>query len=285
MYRIISKTELAEYTVQFDIEAPEVAKKARPGQFVVVRIDEKGERIPLTIADTDTGKGTVTIVVQSVGKTTGQLCSMEAGGTIRDFAGPLGNPTEMVENSTVVCIGGGLGIAPVYPIAKELKSRGNRVLSIMGARSEPFLFWEDRMRKASDEVYIATDDGSKGKKGFVTDALLDIINSGVKVDRVIAIGPTIMMKNVAKTTKPYNIKTIVSLNPIMVDGTGMCGSCRVTVGGKMKFSCVDGPEFDGHEVDFDELMARQKFYRTEEKDAMDKYTHEGGECKCLPTRS
>lgn len=282
MYRIISKQELALNTIQFEIEAPEVAKKALPGQFVIVRADAMGERIPLTIADFNKETGIVTFVVQAIGKSTQKISSFNAGEYILDFAGPLGNPAELSENSTIACIGGGLGIAPIYPIARELKTRGNRVISIIGARNKSLLFWEDKMRDASTELYIATDDGSKGRKGFVSDVLLDIINNGTTIDRVIAIGPPIMMKVVARTTQPFNIKTMVSLNPIMVDGTGMCGACRVTVGGKMKFSCVDGPEFDAHQVDFDELMARQKIYATEERRAAEDYIHmEKGVPKCL----
>lgn len=280
MYRIISKKDIAAATVQLEIDAPAIAKKARPGQFVVIRIEETGERIPLTIADFNRDSGSVTLVIQIIGKTTKQLSELKDGDHIQDIAGPLGNATEIPENMTVVCIGGGLGIAPVYPIARELKAKGNNVISIIGARSHDYLFWEDKMKEASTELLISTDDGTKGTKGFVTGVLLDLIKSGVKIDKVIAIGPTIMMKNVAKATQPYGIKTIVSLNPIMVDGTGMCGSCRVTVGGKMKFSCVDGPEFDAHEVDFDELMARQKMYKGEEKASYDRYSH-GGSHKCL----
>ncbi len=251
-----------------------MALKARAGQFVVIRIDDKGERIPLTIADLDREKGTVSLVALSVGKTTKKLSTLKEGDSIHDLAGPLGNPAEMVENSTVVCIGGGLGIAPIYPIARELKARNNRVISIIGARSAPLLFWEDRMREASDELFVVTDDGTRGRKGFAVHPLMDLVNAGVKIDRVIIIGSAIMMKVTAEATKPHGIKTIVSLNPIMVDGTGMCGSCRVTVGGKTKFACVDGPEFDGHQVDFDELMARLRMYATEEKLADEKYTHQ-----------
>lgn len=282
MYQITSKNELALNTIEFVVDAPDVAKKAQPGQFVVVRTDETGERIPLTIADYDREKGTITIVVQVIGKTTQKLAALNQGDSILDFCGPLGNPTEMVGDNTVVLIGGGLGIAPIYPIARKLKAKGNRVISIVGGRNESLLFWLDKMKEASDELYIATDDGSKGKKGFVTNVLLDLINEGLKIDRVIAIGPTIMMKTVAGTTRPYNIKTIVSLNPIMVDGTGMCGACRVTVNGTMKFSCVDGPEFDAHQVDFDELMSRQRTYKPEEKAALEAHDHdhEGG-CRCM----
>ena len=274
MYRIVSKKCIADNTTQYEVEAPDVARKAKPGQFVVVRVDEKGERIPLTIADFSREKGTVTIVALSVGKTTKMMASLNEGDHILDVAGPLGNPAEIIENGTVVCIGGGLGIAPAYPIARELKARGNKVISIIGARSASLLFWEERMKEVSDELHVVTDDGSKGRKGFAVHPLMDLINNGVKIDRVIIIGSTIMMKVTSEATRPHGIKTIVSLNPIMVDGTGMCGSCRVTIGGKMKFACVDGPEFDGHQVDFDELLARLKTYAAEEKTSNETYAHQ-----------
>ncbi|AFC99862.1 sulfide dehydrogenase (flavoprotein) subunit SudB [Methanocella conradii HZ254] len=279
MYRIVGKKEIAFNTTLFEVEAPEVARKALAGQFVVVRLDERGERIPLTIADFDRGKGTITMVVLSVGKTTKKLSRLREGDHILDVAGPLGNPAEMVENSLVVCIGGGLGIAPIYPIARELKARGNKVISIIGARSASLLFWEDRMREVSDELYVVTDDGSYGRKGFAVHQLLDLISSGMRIDRVIIIGSAIMMKVTSEATRPYGIKTIVSLNPIMVDGTGMCGSCRVTVGGKTRFACVDGPEFDGHEVDFDELLARLRMYSAEERLADELYMQGVGACQ------
>ncbi len=274
MHRIVTKIELASGTTLFEVDAPDVARKARPGQFVIVRIDDAGERIPLTIADYDSIKGTVTLVALSIGKTTTMLSRLKEGDSILDLAGPLGNPAEIIENGTVVCIGGGLGIAPIYPIARELKAKGNKVISIIGARSASLLFWEDRMRAVSDELHIVTDDGTAGRKGFAVHPLMDLINAGVKLDRVIIIGSAIMMKVTAEATRPHGIKTIVSLNPIMVDGTGMCGSCRVTVGGKVKFACVDGPEFDGHQVDFDELMARLRMYMDQEKLALERYTHQ-----------
>jgi NAD(P)H-flavin reductase len=285
LYRIVSKSQPAAYTTQLVVEAPEVARSARAGQFVIVRADEKGERVPLTIADYDRGRGTITMVIQPVGRSTGRICSMSEGESLLDVAGPLGNPSELVEKGTVVCIGGGIGIAPIYPIARELKAHNNKVISIIGARSADYLFWEDRMGAVSDELYIATDDGTKGIKGFVTEPLLNLIRSGAKIDRVIAIGPLIMMKNVANTTRPYGVKTIVSLNPIMVDGTGMCGSCRVSVAGKTRFSCVDGPEFDAHDVNFDELLARGKIYSLEECAARDAYQQEkDGVPLCLPRK-
>jgi ferredoxin--NADP+ reductase len=285
LHRIVAKREIAFNTNLYEVEAPGVARKAKPGQFVVIRIDEKGERIPLTIADFDRDNGTVTLVALSVGKTTKKLSTLNEGDSVQDLAGPLGNPAEMVENGTVVCIGGGLGIAPLYPIARELKARGNRVISIIGARSASLLFWEDRMKEVSDELHVVTDDGSRGRKGFAVHPLMEMINAGVKIDRVIIIGSAIMMKVTSEATKPFGIKTIVSLNPIMVDGTGMCGSCRVTVGGKTKFACVDGPEFDGHAVDFDELMARLRMYTAEEKQADEIFTHQvEGVPLCLSSR-
>ncbi|CAJ38018.1 sulfide/dihydroorotate dehydrogenase-like FAD/NAD-binding protein [Methanocella arvoryzae] len=285
MYNIVSKTELATFTTQLVVEAPDVARKAQAGQFVVVRAGEKGERIPLTIADYDREKGTITMVIQPVGSSTGKICSLCEGSNLHDVAGPLGNASEIIENGLVVCIGGGIGIAPIYPIAREFKARGNKVISIIGARSAEYLFWEDKLRAVSDELHVATDDGSKGIKGFVTQPLADLISSGIKIDRVIAIGPLIMMKNIANATRPHGIKTIVSLNPIMVDGTGMCGSCRVSVGGQTKFSCVDGPEFDAHLVDFDGLMARGRMYGEEEKVSTERYQHEkNGVPLCLTRR-
>jgi ferredoxin--NADP+ reductase len=274
LFKVITKKELADNTTLYEVEAPDVARKAMPGQFVVIRIDEAGERIPLTIADFSQERGTITMVVLSVGKTTKKLSTLKVGDRILDIAGPLGNPAEMIENGTVVCIGGGLGIAPIYPIARALKAKGNKVVSIIAARSGSLLFWEDRMREVSDELHIVTDDGSAGRKGFAVHPLMELINSGAKVDRVIIIGSAIMMKVTAEATRPHSIKTIVSLNPIMVDGTGMCGSCRVTVGSKVKFACVDGPEFDGHQVDFDELMARLRMYTEQEKLALETYTHQ-----------
>ncbi len=285
LYRIIAKKELASNTTLYEVEAPDVARRAKPGQFVVIRTDGKGERIPLTIADFNREKGTITLVVLSVGKSTKNLSTFCAGDSILDLAGPLGNPAEIIDNGTVVCIGGGLGIAPVYPIARELKARGNRVISIIGARSASLLFWEDRMKEVSDDLHIVTDDGSKGRKGFAVHPLMELINAGVTLDRVIIVGSAIMMKVTAEATKPHGIPTIVSLNPIMVDGTGMCGSCRVTVGGKVKFACIDGPEFDGHQVDFDELMDRLTMYAAEEKQADEIYTHQAeGVPLCLSSR-
>jgi ferredoxin--NADP+ reductase len=244
-----------------------VAKKAQAGQFVILRIDEKGERIPLTIADYDREKGTITIIFMEVGKTTKQLGKLNVGDSIENFAGPLGIASEVKNYGTVVCVGGGVGIAPLYPIVRALKEAGNYVISILGAKNKALLLLEEEIESFSDELYITTDDGSKGHKGFVSDVLQKQIDSKEKIDMVMAIGPVIMMKVVADLTKKYQIKTLVSLNPIMVDGTGMCGGCRVSVEGKTKFACVDGPEFDGHEVDFNNLMLRNRRFLKEEEDA------------------
>jgi ferredoxin--NADP+ reductase len=244
-----------------------VARKALAGQFIILRIDEEGERIPLTIADYDRKNGTITVIYMEVGKTTKQLGTMEVGDKLLNFAGPLGVASEIEKYGTCVMIGGGVGIAPLYPIVRELKKAGNHVISILGARNKSLLMLEKEIEEFSDEINICTDDGSKGKKGFVSNVLQEIIDSGKKIDIVWAIGPVIMMKVVADLTKKYNIKTMVSLNPIMVDGTGMCGGCRVTVGGEIKFACVDGPEFDGHKVDFDNLMLRNRRFLKEEEHA------------------
>jgi len=266
MYPIIEKKVLSENVKQLTIKAPLIAKKAQPGQFIILRIDEKGERIPLTIADFDREKGTVTIIFLEVGKTTKQLGTLNVGDSIENFVGPLGVPSEIKKYGTVVCIGGGVGIACLYPIVKALHEMGNYVISILGAKTEKLLLLEKEISSHSDEFYITTDDGSKGQKGFVSDALKQIIDKE-KIDMVMAIGPIIMMKVVSDLTRNYNIKTLVSLNPIMVDGTGMCGGCRVSVDGKTKFACVDGPEFDGHKVDYENLMLRNRRFVHEEGDA------------------
>jgi len=255
----------------FKVAAPAVAQKARAGQFVVVRIDEKGERIPLTIADWDKDKGTVTIVFMEVGATTARMALLKKGGAIADFVGPLGVPAEIENYGTVVCVAGGVGAAPVAPIARALKQAGNRIITILGARSHDLLFWEEVLKSASDRMIVTTDDGSYGRKGVVTLPLKEILESGEKIDRVVAIGPVVMMKFCSLTTAPSGVRTIVSLNPIMVDGTGMCGCCRVSVGGETKFACVDGPDFDGHKVDWDLLAARQRIYLDEEKCAYDEW--------------
>lgn len=264
MFKILKKQSLSEGVKLFEVEASRIAKKAQPGQFIILRIDEEGERIPLTIADFNRDKGSITIIFQEVGATTRRLGLMEEGEFLLDFVGPLGKKTDIKKKGTVICVGGGIGVAPIYPIARGMKLAGNHVISIMGARSKDILILEEAMRDASSEVYITTDDGTKGHKGFVTDVLKELIDSGQTIDEVIAIGPVVMMRSVAETTRPYGIKTIVSLNPIMVDGTGMCGGCRVRVGNESKFACVDGPEFDAHQVDFAGLMARQRMYKAEE---------------------
>ena len=265
MYKILLKQDLVPNIHLFKIAAPSVAGKAQPGQFVVIRIDERGERIPLTIADWDEKEGSVTIVFMEVGTTTHRLAQLKAGDFIADFIGPLGLPTHIDRFGTVVCVAGGFAVATIVPIARAMREKGNRVISIMGARNKSLIFWEDELRSVSDQLIVTTDDGSYARKGLVTEPLRELVEGSGKVDRVIAIGPSIMMKFCAKTTEPFGVKTIVSLNPIMVDGTGMCGCCRVSVGGVTKFACVDGPDFDGHQVDWDLLFARQRIYLDEEK--------------------
>lgn len=270
MYKIISKQELSSGIFQMEIEAPQIAKKVQSGQFVILRINEEGERIPLTVADYDREKGLIKIIFQAVGLSTKQLGNMKENDYILDFVGPLGKRSEISSGlGTVVCIGGGIGVAPIHPVAKAMKEAGNKVISIIGARSKDILIMEEDIKKVSDEVLVTTDDGSYGIHGFVTDALKQIIDRGDKPAVVYAIGPVVMMRSVAKATKMSGIKTVVSLNPIMIDGTGMCGCCRVTVGDETRFACVDGPEFDGHLVDFEELMMRLTMYREEEARAKD----------------
>lgn len=276
MFKILSKETLAQGTVvHMRVEAPLVARKARPGQFIILRVNEEGERIPLTMARTDGEQGTIDIIFQVVGKTTALLSTKNAGDYIQDLVGPLGRPTHIEKVGRVACVGGGTGIAVLYPITKAYKEAGNYILSIIGARTKDLLILEKEMKEISDELYVTTDDGSYGEKGFVTDVLKRILESKSGVKLVIGIGPVPMMKFVSKLTKDYNVKTIVSLNSIMVDGTGMCGACRVTVGGKTKFTCVDGPEFDGHEVDFDELQKRLSAYLEEERVSMERF-----KCSC-----
>ncbi len=265
MYQILSKQDLTPNIHLFEMSAPNVAKKAQAGQFVVVRIDEKGERIPLTVADWDRDKGTITLVFMEVGTTTARLAKLQAGDSVANFIGPLGLPAHIGKFGTVVCVAGGIGVAPIVPIAREMRKAGNRVISIQGARSKELIFWEERLRSVSDELIVTTDDGTYCRKGVVTEPLKELLAGGEKVDLVVAIGPAIMMKFCAKTTEPFGVKTIVSLNSIMVDGTGMCGCCRVSVGGVTRFACVDGPDFDGHKVDWDLLLARQRIYLDEEK--------------------
>ena len=271
MYKILLKQDLVPQIHLFKMAAPAVAKKAQAGQFVVVRIDEKGERIPLTVADWDEKEGSVTIVFMEVGATTARLASLKAGESIADFVGPLGLPAEIEKFGTVVCVAGGVGAAPIAPVARELKKAGNKIISILGARSKDLLFWEDVLKAVSDQLIVTTDDGSYGRKGVVTEPLKELLESGEKVDRVVAIGPVVMMKFCSLTTLPFGVKTIVSLNPIMVDGTGMCGCCRVSVSGETKFACVDGPDFDGHQVDWELLAARQRIYLGEEKCAFEEW--------------
>lgn len=265
MFRIVKKVALAPQIKRIEVEAPEIAKKAKPGQFVILRVDEKGERFPLTIVDTDTENGTITLVFLEVGTSTKKLGLLNEGDYILDVVGPLGNPTEIKKYGVVCCIGGGVGVAALYPVVRAFKKANNYVISIIGARTSSLLILEDEIRKYSDETYITTDDGSKGYKGFTTDVLKNLLQEGKHIDLVYAVGPAIMMKVVADITRPYKIKTIVSLNPIMVDGTGMCGACRVRIGNEVKFACVDGPEFDAHLVDWNELLARLKMYREEEQ--------------------
>ncbi|KUO43097.1 MAG: ferredoxin-NADP reductase [Hadesarchaea archaeon YNP_N21] len=271
MYEIVEKKVLAPEIKLYKVNAPLVARKARPGQFVILRVGERGERIPLTIVDFDRGKGTITIIFQEVGKTTKQLGLLGQGDCILNLVGPLGIPLEERFFGTVACAGGGVGTAEVYPLARALKNAGNFVISIIGARSKELLVLEHEMRGVSDELYITTDDGSKGIRGFVTEPLRAMLDGGRKIDLVIAVGPVPMMKAVSDLTREKGIKTLVSLNPLMLDGMGMCGVCRVTVGGRTRFTCVEGPMFDGHEVDFDELKARLQTYFEQERLSLQKF--------------
>ncbi|MCE5283533.1 MAG: sulfide/dihydroorotate dehydrogenase-like FAD/NAD-binding protein [Deltaproteobacteria bacterium] len=275
MNRIIEKKDLSENVVQMVLDAPEIARKRRAGQFVILKTDEKGERIPLTIVDSDSAAGTITIIFQVVGKSTAAMAKMKAGQSFTDLQGPLGNPTEIENYGRVVCIGGGVGVGVVYPLAAALKKAGNHVTSIIGARTKSLLILEEEMKQVSDKLVVATDDGSYGFHGFVSAVLQQMIDAGEKIDRVFAIGPVPMMRVLCNVTRPHGIKTIVSLNAIMVDATGMCGACRVSVDGKTKFTCVDGPEFDGHAVDFDLLASRLRMYLDQEKQSMEAYR-----CQC-----
>lgn len=269
MFKILKKKVVAERTKEIVVEAPDIASHAQAGQFVILRNNEQGERYPLTIADFDAAAGTITLVFLEIGKSTSQLGEFEAGDSIPDLVGPLGNPSHLAKLGNVVCIGGGVGIAAAHPVAKAFKGAGSHVIGIIGARARELLFFEEEMRTASNELIVTTDDGSYGAKGFVTDRLVEVIErlGADQIEEVFAVGPTIMMKAVAETTRPHGIRTTVSLNPIMVDGTGMCGGCRVEVGGETKFACVDGPDFDAHLVDFGLLMARQRMYLDEESQA------------------
>ena len=267
MYKIINKRELNPTVTLMEIEAPLVAAKAEPGQFIILRTDEKGERIPLTVADFDREKGTVTIIFQIVGATTEKLNHLNVGDSLHDFVGPLGKPTHTEGLKKVAVVGGGVGCAIAYPVAKKLHEQGCEVHAVVGFRTKDLVILEDEFKAASSKFVLMSDDGSCGEKGLVTDALKKLIESVEQYDEVITIGPLIMMKFVSKLTKQYGIKTIASMNPIMIDGTGMCGGCRLTVGGKTKFACVDGPEFDAHEIDFDEAMARGAMYKQFERKA------------------
>ncbi len=279
MHEITEKIVLAHTVFQMKVKAPLIAKKRLAGQFVILRLNEHGERIPLTIVDSDEKEGTITLIVQEVGRSTEMLGDMEKGDSILDVVGPLGKPTHVENFGTVVCVGGGIGTAPVLPIAKAMKKAGNKVISIIGARTKSLLILEKEMRETSDDLRVTTDDGSYGHHGFVTQVLQEFIDEGMKIGCVVGIGPVPMMRAVSNTTRPYNIPTVVSLNPIMVDGTGMCGACRVTIAKKTQFVCVDGPEFNGHDVDFDELIMRNRSYLKEEKIALEEFTyHEGDKC-------
>ena len=286
MYRIVRKEVLAPGLKRFDVEAPLVARSARAGQFIILRLDEWGERIPLTIADLDPEQGTVTIIFQEVGKSTQLLGQLEEGEYIRDFVGPLGRPSHISQLGRVVMIGGGVGIAPIHPIAREMKRAGNEVISILGARNRQLLILEEEMKQASTEVLITTDDGSYGRKGLVTKVLQELIIHRSPINLVVSIGPLVMMEAVCRVTQAAGIKTMVSLNPIMVDGTGMCGACRVQVGAETRFACVDGPEFDGHLVDWKLARQRAQMFVAEEKQALQEHEERrkgglgGCDCHC-----
>ncbi|MBU0490598.1 MAG: sulfide/dihydroorotate dehydrogenase-like FAD/NAD-binding protein [Chloroflexi bacterium] len=274
MFPIVARQDLSTDTRVLKIAAPEIAAKAQAGQFFILRTDEHGERIPLTFADWDAAAGTVSTVFQMVGKTTRQLGELKVGDVVQDMIGPLGWPSEVEKYGIVVCVGGGIGIAPIYAITRAMHQAGNRTIGIIGARTKDLLFWEDEMRQACDELIVCTDDGSYARKALVTEPLRELLETAPKtgpIQRVVTVGPAIMMKFVARTTAPFQVKTIVSLNSIMVDGTGMCGSCRVEVGGRTQFVCVDGPEFDGHQVDWDLMMARQRIYLEEEKVSLERF--------------
>lgn len=276
MFTIVRREEMSDGTVVLnEIQAPRIAGKARPGQFVILKANENGERIPLTMADTDPERGTITVIYQVVGKSTALFKTLQEGDGYQDVIGPLGRPTHLEKVGTVVCVGGGTGIAVLHPITRALKQMGNHVVAIIGARTKDLLILEEQMQAASHELHICTDDGSYGQKGFVTE-VLETVLEGQNVAQAVAIGPVPMMKFVSKMTQSYGVPTLVSLNPIMVDGTGMCGGCRVSVGGRTQFACVDGPEFDGHQVDFDELMLRLQSYCEDEKTCYD------GDCHIRP---
>ena len=276
MYKIVAKEKLCPVIDFIKVEAPAVAKKSKAGQFVVIRVDEVGERIPLTLADWNEKEGTLSLVAMRVGTTTFKLSSLNVGDHILNLSGPLGIPSEIDNFGTVVCVAGGVGVAPVYPIARALKQAGNKVITIMGARNKDLLFWEDRLRSVSNELIVTTDDGSYSRKGLVTDPLKEVLERET-ISRVVAIGPAVMMKFCSLTTKPFGVTTIVSLNAIMVDGTGMCGCCRVSIDGVTKFVCVNGPEFDAHHVDWDLLFTRQRIFCDEEKRSLELWKSRQGQ--------
>ena len=278
MFPIVDARLLAASVKQLKVAAPDIAKKRKPGQFIVLRTHEEGERIPLTISDADPSAGTISLIFQEVGKSTMQLGKLKTGDSLLDLIGPLGRPTHIENFGTVVCIGGGIGIAPVYPIAKGMREAGNKIISIIGARTKDLLILEEEMTRVSHVLKVSTDDGSYGYHGYVSDVLQDVIDEGNPIHLVVTIGPVAMMRVVCNVTRSRNLKTVVSLNPIMVDATGMCGSCRVTVGGRTRFVCVDGPEFDGHEVNFAELVKRQRAYLDQEQQATKMFLHPEGAC-------
>jgi ferredoxin--NADP+ reductase len=274
MNTIRRREELGRNVIRYVVDAPLVATHRKPGQFVIIRVTDHGERIPLTIADANPEMGTISLIVQSVGKTTREMAMLGPGNAIHDIVGPLGKPTHIQRFGTVLCVGGGIGTAPLYPIAKGMKEARNRVIAILGVRTHDLLILEDDMRNVSDELIVTTDDGSYGTKGLVTDAIHSLVSGGTHIDQAVVIGPPLMMKFTSLLTKELGIATMASLNPIMIDGTGMCGGCRVTVGGEIRFTCVDGPEFDAHEVDWDSMIRRLGTYRTAEQMAAERYDHQ-----------
>jgi NAD(P)H-flavin reductase len=282
LYKIVKKEVFSPATFLWEVEAPDVARACQPGHFLMVLLDEHGERIPLTVADYDRKKGTVTVVIQAVGKSTREMLLLKEGESIKDFIGPLGEASHIEKKNKVILVGGGLGVAPVYPQLRAFKELGSYTISIIGFRAQELIFWEEEFGQHSDELHVCTDDGSYGFKGFVSVKLQEVLEEQDDVEEVVAIGPLPMMRACCDVTRPFEAKTMVSLNSIMVDGTGMCGSCRVTVGGEMKFACVDGPDFDGHEVDFDELMLRQRRFEREEIEALKHYEEE---CKLLEQKA
>jgi ferredoxin--NADP+ reductase len=279
VYQIVKKEILAPTINKYVIKAPYIAPKRKAGNFVIIRADETGERIPLTLVDSNSVEGTITLIVQALGKTTKALALKNEGDYILDVMGPLGNPTPIETGKTIACVGGGVGTAELYPITKALKDTGNKIYTVIGARSKELVILEHEMQTVSDTLYITTDDGSYKRKGFVTDQLKELLDADLGINMVYAIGPLPMMRAVSNLTKPYNVRTMVSLNAVMVDGTGMCGGCRVTVNGKMKFACVDGPEFEGHEVDFDEMLLRNRSYLEMEKVSSDRFAETSHVCR------